>query len=246
MTLDKLIREYLIEVGETNLNKYARFLQYAISGLREFNIDFSGVPTLVALPVNANGTVDLPTDYVSYIRIAVCDGDGNLHSLGYNPNMCIGVDFDKCGNVQANEGADNIGFIWSDNTSHVRNGQLTGGYFGAGGNFNDNGYYRIDEKNNYIVLQNFSGDVLVLEYLSDLSRNSEGNYVVHPYLVEALKSWVQWKASERNTKAALGQRQLNYQDYNRAKSIAQRRMGSFTVDEAKQIVRKNFMLSPKF
>jgi len=247
MELGKIVKEILIEQGETNLNKFARYLQFGISGLREFHLDTTGVPKIIALTVNANGTADLPNDYVSYLKIAVCGFDGNLHSLAYNPNMCMSVDFDDCGNINPNPGGFDgglIGEFW-DIGNHYRNGQNTGGYFGSTP-INRFGNYRIDEKNRLIILQNFTGENLVLEYLADLDMNENGTFEVHPYLVEAIKAYIQWKSSQRNVRAQLGLRQLNYEDYKMEKSKAERRFAAFTISEVHQMINRHNQLSPKF
>ena len=54
-----------MEQGENTSHKIARYIQYGISGLREFALDFSGQTIKIAvLTVNSNGTVDLPDDYI--------------------------------------------------------------------------------------------------------------------------------------------------------------------------------------
>ena len=77
MTADQLVRGFIIETGGGTEHKYARYLQYLISGLREWNLDASGIPKLVLLTVNDNKTVDLPDDYIAFICLAICGDDGN-------------------------------------------------------------------------------------------------------------------------------------------------------------------------
>src|SRR3990167_4579036 len=103
MTLDFLVREYIIGIGDNTPHKYARFLQYGIETLRDLHLDVSGVAKMVSLDVNINGTVDLPDDYISELGVYVCGEDGNLHTLGRNRDMCP-PSTDDCGELQANSG----------------------------------------------------------------------------------------------------------------------------------------------
>lgn len=245
LTLDKLVRELLIESGEQSLHKYASWLQHGLSGLREFNLDVYGIPKIVTLTVNDNDTVDLPEDYIAHIRIAVCGNDGNLHTLGFNRNLCFPMKRNECGNITANTGTPGTAIIENIDGGNWRNGQNLGRQFGIGGGTNANGYYRIDERNGFIALQGYSGGTITLEYLADLERNSTGEFTVHPYLVEAIKCWIFWKTLARNPRIPANQTLLAKQDFRAASNVAKRRMVSFTIEEAKQVIRKTFTMSPK-
>lgn len=244
MTLDSLVRQYLIEVGEQTLHKYARFLQYAIAGLRELSLDTSGVPKTVTLTPSANNTVDLPVDFISHIRIAVCSGDGNLHSLGWNSNMCLLRTYDECGDPKSNTGSGEGGIIDSEG-GHFINDEQVGRYFGLGGGTNSHGYYRIDERNNWITLQNVSASTIWLEYLADIERNTDGEFEVHPYIVEAIKEWIHWKIIQRNVRSPVSQEQRAKHNFLMEKKKAKKRFGSFTFQEANQAIRRTFSLAPK-
>jgi hypothetical protein len=248
MKLDSIVREYLLETGENTEHKYVRFLQYGISGLREFHMDSTGIPKIERMKVNDNMTVDLPQDYLSFIKLAVCDLDGNLHYLGHNPEMCP-LAFDDCGNQERSE-PDNenggFGFYYDYEQGHYRNNESVGRYFGIGGGTNRNGYYKLYEKEGYLALQGFQGSEIYLEYLADLERNSSGEYEVHPYIVEPLKAWMQWKSIQRNPRRGLGDAQLAYKDFLVEKNKAERRLAAFTPEQFLQSVRTNFTLAPRF
>lgn len=244
MTLDQLIREYLVEIGEDTTHKYRRFLQYGISGLREFNLDTNGVPTTVILPVNANDTVNLPDDYINYIKIAICSDDGNLHALGFNPNMCLPRDLDDCGNEEANTGGGTGGIIDSEG-GHFLNNEQVGRYFGLGGGTNSHGYYKIDKKNNWISLQNYTSEEIWLEYLAKIGRDTNGEFQVHPYLEFALKQWMAWLSILRNPRHSVNQEVRAKHNFLSEKRKANKRFGRFTFEEAVQAKRRTFSLTVK-
>jgi len=235
----------MIEFGENSPHKQARYLQYGISGLREFWLDVNGVAKMVLLSVNANGTVDLPEDFIAIIKIAVCGADGNLHHLGVNNNMCP-ISHDDCGEEKKTVGTTggDWGCVNTDN-DHFRNGENVGRYFGIGGGNNINGYYKIDKKNHIIILQHFAGDSVYLEYLGDMERNSDGMFEVHPYLYEAIKAFIFWKSIQRDRNRSANEKQLAYVDFNREQGRAWRRYTSFTKEDAMQVIRKTFTPTAK-
>ena len=88
MTLDQVVREFLIE-NELPEHKYFQSLQFGISCLRELNLDVTGVPVIVELPVSDSDTVDLPVDYINYISLGFCDDAGYFRELGKNNKICL-------------------------------------------------------------------------------------------------------------------------------------------------------------
>jgi hypothetical protein len=227
-------------------------LTIAISGLRELNLDVSGVIKTVVLPVNGNDTVNLPDDYINYVRIGVCNtNDGDVRSLGYNPKMCLPRKFDDCGNFDRTVPADNqdretFTGIWNGyDGGFYRNGEVIGRLFGLGGGNNRNGMYRIDKEMNLIVLQDPQDSEIVLEYLGD-PRTIDGNHQVHGNIVEALKAWIYWKDIQRNRTYGVGDKEQARVDWVREKGKANRRFKHFNMDEAVASVRKSFKQAPKF
>lgn len=246
MTLFDLCKEMLIEVGDSTPHKIARYIQYGISGLREFSLDFSGQTIKIKeLTINSNGTADLPADFISYRRIATCDKDGNLHDLGWNPDMCY-LAPDDCGALTGATDSDGTTiFGYSDND--FRNGEIMGRQFGLGGGNNTRGYYKIDQTNGFIVLQNYTGTSLWLEYVADLERNSNGEFECHPYIISSLKAFIRWQKEVNSTSTYSANReQMAYQNFYREKTKSIRRFQSFTLQEAKDIGRRTFTPSPKF
>lgn len=244
MTLDEIIREYLIESGENTLHKYSRYLQYGISGLRQLNMDVSGIPKLIEIKINPNNTADLPLDYISFVKLAICGQDGTLHHLGFNKNLCVHTD--KCGDIIANNGTIS-GFTGGGDEIHFRAGESVGRYFGVGGGTNRNGYYKLKESDGYIILNGIlQGTRLFLEYLADIQKNEDGKFEVHPYIIETIKLYIAWKSMQFNIRLPANRSQLAKHDYNVERGKSQRRFASFTKEEALQTIRKTFSLAPKF
>jgi hypothetical protein len=84
-----------------------------------------------------------------------------------------------------------------------------------------------------------------MEYLSDLSR-TDGQFAVHPYIIDTVKSYITWKMVESNLNVALNQKEVFRRNYiiEKKKSVA--RFKSFTKEEFLQTMRKGNKLAPKF
>ena len=239
--LKKVVEEYMVEsLGESTLHKYPRILQIAISGIREFNNDVQGVIKTEIFEVSENDTITLPEDFIDYRVIGVCGDNGSIQSLGINDKMCPPLK-DDCGNITGvAKNDDNIPFVNSDSYyyqgSYVRNGEIIGRQFGKGGGQNRWGYYRVWPERGYITLQNYNGGEIVMEYLADIDR-VDGNYKVHPFLTEALKSWIYWKYIQRNRNYPMGEKDRAEREYYNQKRLAKKRLNMPNLKEILQSFR---------
>lgn len=252
-TLEDIVKEYIIEIGESNFNKFARFYQYAVSIFREIHYDVSAIPKSTVINTSDNGSANLPDDYVNYIRIGVIDSNNLFRDLGFSNDIAPKLVFDSCGNPASAESSgtppNNIadGLLASPEgvSSNYRNGEIVGGFFGVGGGNNNLGYYKIDAVNRVISFNKLSQAQVVLEYLADISV-SDGDYIVHPFIIETIKQGIAWKAAERNPRSNLGQIQLANKAYNNAHRQSIRRYKNITISEWAQALRKGNKAAPKF
>lgn len=259
MSLDQVVREMLIEVGESNENKYAKYLQHGISGLREMNMDFAGFPTTVQLPVQTTDTVNLPSDYINWVRVGAVDAFGNICALGLNPNISLHQKYNSCGvPISSVTNSVNASYTvvegdslpaaangWEQYSDSWRNGEMLGRMFGVGGGNSPNGCFTVDKTNNTLVLQDVTVQNVMLEYLSDLTL-VDGHYLVHPFIVEALKCYIFWKAHSRNLRVGLGDKEQARREYFNEYRRATLRFGSASVDEWLRTLRKGVKMAPKF
>lgn len=253
MELDKVVREFLIESGRTE-HRYGQALQFGISCLRELEFDVTGSPTIKNLTVNDNDTVDLPDDYVNYVRIGYYDIYGRFKQLGVNEDIGLNRTLTDCGTrgkrtaVDDTREADDIWIPYPLEyyAEHYRNGEDIGRYYGAGGGNNARGGFRIDKSYSQIQLENYrGGDTLVLEYIADLNK-SEGNFDVHPFAVETVKSWIDWKMNASNPNVPQGFTESKRFLYSRNKKLLIARMASMSIQDLLQAFRKGNKASPKF
>jgi hypothetical protein len=269
-TLSNVINEMLIELGESQTNKFARFYQFGIAFLRRTNFNTSGYPKVRELIINANDTADLPCDYVRYTRIALCI-DGRLYCLGLDESLCLNESYNDCG-VPVGHGnngnGDLINAIPFVGTPLIAdnyvNGEFVGRMFGIGADNNVFGYYRINPAKNQILFANLTSPstvftntnntngvntsgappTVVLEYLADINISDDGDYQVHPFAVEALKDWIFWKYKQRSSKP-LGEQQLAEKNFNDSNRLMRMMFNSSTKEEWVAAFATGNMASPK-
>ena len=73
VSVEEVIKSLLIQQGEYTEHKYMSYLDIAMRGLKELSFDATQEVKAITLTVNDNLTVDLPSDYVDYVRIGVCN-----------------------------------------------------------------------------------------------------------------------------------------------------------------------------
>jgi hypothetical protein len=244
-TLSDICNELLIEMGESQSNKFARFYQLGVAGLRKMNFNTIGVPKVVELTISSADTAPLPNDYVRYTKIALCI-DGRLYCLGEDNSLCLNKNYDDCGNPVAH--GNNItpnGFVSTQYyADHYRNGENMGRFFGIGADNNLLGYYRIDKENNQILFSELTCSAsVVMEYLADIN-SIDGDFEVHPFCVEALKDWIFWKLKQRSSKP-LGEQQLAEQNFRDSSRLMRMMVTSSTKEEWVAAFQSGNQATPK-
>ncbi len=268
-TLTAIVNEMLAEEGHGQTNRFARYYQFGLSFLRRTNFNTSGFPKVKELTINSNDTADLPCDYVRYTRIALCI-DGRLYCLGLDNSLCLNENYNDCGvpighgNSGNGDLINSIPFVGTPLIAdNYVNGEFVGRMFGIGADNNVFGYYRINQKTNQILFANLTSPsdaftstnnsdgvnssgttpTVVLEYLADMSIE-DGDFQVHPFAVEALKDWIQWKYKQRSSKP-LGEQQLAQQNFNESNRLMRMMFNSSTKEEWVAAFASGNMASPK-
>ena len=245
--LSSIVEEYMREEERLDSAYYDLYLDYASTGLRDMSYDVSGVVRQDIVAVNTdNNTADLPTDLVKLVGISAFDSSGKLIALSRNNDLFKGLD--DCGNaVGTSSGAvdSSYSFGFPSGARHFRDGSITGAFYGLGGT-SVFGEYRYNKEYNRIELSTYSSlSNLVIEYISNV-RKVNGSFLVHEYLIEPLKNWIELVSKRR--KRNISKNEINYLEdvYNRSKYVAKLRFSSISFKEMKDLSRRSFMQSPKF
>ena len=234
--VDEVIQNLLIEEGKSSEHEYLRYFNIAMSGLKELNFDTVRQIKTIELSIDHKNTISLPSDYVSYVKIATAGSNGELNQLGRRDKINL-----VHGATSTNVEDKTQHPVFTDNTP----GDGLWGRYGQGGGNNANGYYRENFDEETIEFSDVTGTVII-EYISDGSSDLEGKDIkVHSFAEEALKSYIYWKSIYRKRAINMNEKMVAKKEYYNQKRLARARMQSFNKQEAMQTTRKAFKQAPK-
>lgn len=205
-SLDYVVQNVQLDIGETGSIHYQRYLQWAFRGVKEIGKWTNQNLKSVMIPVNKdNMTVPWPNDYMGYTKIGVPVTFNNrveILILGFNENLALPAQVNSCGEpiTEAVSKIANNNYSPYFNTTfafsnYFHNGQFVSGVYGLGGGFTI-GYYNIDKENSQFVLSSdFPYDFVILEYNSTGVNINKGTYV-REEAVETLIAYIKWRREE--------------------------------------------------
>jgi hypothetical protein len=240
--LSEIVKSYMDLQERGSAHKFAWFMRIARRGYIELWDDLSGEPLRAMLPVDrTNNTAVLPDNFKKDILVYVLDDSGVLISLTRNTNLAKRVD--ECGQM---ENGLVIGYdspIFASATIN-QNLQNVGGRYGLGGR-SVYGDFTIDEQMGRVILSSdFNRDEIYLMYIGDpLEEN--GDYLVHPFLEQPIRDYIYWQSVALKDNVPMSEKQNRFDNYVNSKLWAANQMTSMTVQEVKDLSKKNFMLAPK-
>lgn len=261
VTMD--VDDYISNVNDAMLRNIA------LRGIREFGFDVTSRIKSLKRPINANNTIDLPTDYVDLVKIGIVGADGTVYVLNQNKNINYSRKESTTTTPVDDEGGpmylsqNKVENRTDDKTSTTGADVLSsddpfesyvfrnyiyentlGGLYGIGGG-HGMGEYRINLDQNRIELDT-SSDIseVVIEYVADEARSS--NPLIHVYAEEALRSYMYYKLCERKSTVPANEKMRARSEYYNERRKAKARLGNFTRDEALRTIRKNFKQAPKY
>jgi hypothetical protein len=275
ITLRQLINDYIITLDGDDYTANASdsaIRNFALRGIREFGFDVTSRVKSLKLDIHSNGTAILPDDYVDLVKVGVIGSDGIVRVFNQNKNINYSrqilqdqtVEADVTGdtNLTTDSGSgpldidDNLilnrknakSATTSNDDSYVFNNFVfqggIGRLYGAGG-ANAPGSYRVNlDQNRLEIDAGNSASEIVLEYIADEARST--NPVIHIYAEEAIRSYIYYKLCERKSTVPGGEKSRARAEYYNERRKAKARLGNFTKNEALKVLRKNFMLAPKY
>lgn len=218
VNLDTCVRSVMADLKDFRFRNYRHLLNFAAEGYTELNLFAVDNIKTVLLFQNENFTVDLPKDYIKYLKVGIVI-NGKVWTLGYNKDIAMPREVNECGltipsiiSCSANDTKINFpswGFYFSN---HFRNGQYVGELYGFGGGFNF-AYYKIDQEKRQIVLtDNLPKNQIVLEYKSS-GVSAEGASVIPKQCMRAVKEYIHWKRLEYDDRVPMSTKQRREKQY---------------------------------
>lgn len=192
ITLESVILDYLNEASRSN-NDYFKVYHIAARGYENLGIDFFYKITAVKLPVNANQTVTLPSNYINWTKVGRLNSKGEIIPLYYNNKLSSYMDLsaDRLTDTQDDStiGADQtVQNGWANSW----NGFIYTNIYGTPSGAPFAGSFKIDIDNGVILLdETYTEDYLMLEYVTSPQDGKEQYLPVQ--FREALIAWLWWK-----------------------------------------------------
>ena len=245
--LSEVIYQYLDQSKQTNA-EYRRLWTIGVRGVEELGMDVYSTTKTVKLPVNANKTVSLPSDYIGFSKVGVFNADGEVATLRRNKNLSsykINQSDRLTNNTDNTTGntyrLQDLAYVnYFDGARYVN-------IFGAGSVLNSAGTFDIDEEQCLIYLGNDYGmDYVVLEYLS--SPSDDVDYKIPIQIREAVLAYIAWKDIEHlplGRRASLGDKQLRRKEYYNQKRLANLRENPVMLWDANEVIRIGTKLAAK-
>lgn len=246
MKLDDLVRQYMIYRGNETEANYERYYNAAVRGLRDLRFDVSGTPIVKEIVLDNNGSADLPLDFVRYIKVGLINEYGELISYGENPSLALQQNTNDCGEPTTwasqlpstdygNLNEERYGGFQTTHTNH--HGENIGRFYGVKSRVQI-GEFKIDtERNKLQVSSQTSRRSVILEYMSDIDK-SGNDYVVHPFLEDAVIAYIEWKTNQFKKSVGMGEKQALKFDYYNEKRNALSRFSSKDISILMQYARK--------
>lgn len=244
ISIRAIVMSVLNRLQDYSLKRYKALTQIAIEGFSELNLwTMSGHET-VYLRMSLAKTVELPVDYVDYLKIGV-PINGKLRVITRNDSILLPRTFEdgtSVGNTDSGDESklDNVVFF----SSHFKNGVFVGGLYGLPGGIDTN-YFRIDEENRQIV---FAGDIgrgeIVLEYLSS-GVKTDGSSMVPREAIPALRTYVLWQMIENDQKVAYNAKDRAKREHEEAVSMLVSFQSIFSKEDYLRMLYGSYTQSPR-
>lgn len=234
ISLDSCIYDY-INAAELSQHKYFKLFHLAFTCMEDLGLDFFYQVKSIKVPVNSNQTVTLPADFLSYNKLGILNGNGELVPLKYNENLTTFGDLreDRMTRTDSSNFADYYSFSSPVFFNYWDGGSYSNLYGVSGGGSVYGGGFKIDNANGVILLDaSFGWSDLVLEYTASPQEGQEYRIPVQFRL--AMIAWLSWQdvanlPMKRGTAGVIGMRRHEYFEARR-RAISQYR--PFYLDQA--------------
>lgn len=254
VTLDAIIRNLLMKRGYS-FHWYIRFAVYAKDCLRILSEDDLQVMNTVKLPVDANtNAVDLPDDYMDYVRIGIETGQtvkplvetSKINALVARDSTFTPTTYSAITSTNANNVlyyGSLYPYYW--NTVFWNSyGEFTGRLFGFGAGAEDDTFGVFPERNQIQLTEKLSVTNIILQYISD-GMNSDAATQITPYAYETIDAYILWQMKEHSRTYSDGEAERARQLYINERLILRARKSDLTKERLLRSLQKATYASPK-
>jgi len=245
-TIDIIVRRALLE-NSYPIHWYSEYLFHASTCLRELNIEVLRIINTRTLPVNSDGSVDLPDDFQDDVMLSFNAGallKPIPHRDSINPtrvhSATTGAFEQQPTTTTLSQGGLYFPFVgrtWYWNISDY--GEPTGRLFGSDGE-NPNGYKVIKERGQIQLYGEFTGGNVVLQYISD-GQSLDNASMVDNMAFATVQAYINWKRTPNASNEFSPEGRLFYNTKRKLRG----RMNNLTPDDIRNIIHSAYTAAIK-
>lgn len=242
--LTQVVTYFIDEAGLTQA-EFRRLWTLAFRGLVNMGFNTMWQAKTVKLPVAGNLTANLPSDYLSWVKVGVFGDNGVISVLSVNNNLSNykSLSPNRLTNIEAQE-PDPLDIVVSPYFYNFYNDGSYTHLFGVGGGLMTPGECKVDEQNGVILFDpNFSFSEVVLEYLS--SPEQDDDYTIDVRCQEALISWLRWKDVQSSKSVSATEKRDRRRAYYDDLVLCKKYLKPMRLQEIEEAVRQNSNLKLK-
>lgn len=234
--------------------EFMRLWNMLVWGLKtEFNLNITGVFKTVILEVNANKTVYLPCDCITYSKIGQLNDKGEVVTYKRNDQLSTlitGVTDNRTNGAPVVSGAIGINGLFPFGQGYYVNYFYQGvsyQLYGANSGTVTRGEYKVDDDQGLIFLsQDTHASSIVLEYLSNGYEDGCCDYSVDVRAAECMKTYLRWQnAIDQPKKYNQSQIDGYKREFYRTKRITMMMLNPFILNEMESITHSSPKLAAK-
>lgn len=258
-SLSKIVNEFLSSSDRSN-HDFVRLYNIARRGVEnEFNLDTTGGFKTVLLDVNPNKTVEIPEWACGWSKIGIVNQNGEFVTLKANDNLTTyhSIYYSSSDRVQGVPVLQTYGYGDSIPTGapylfpyyyfNFYNSGSSFNLFGLPSGRGTVGTYKIDVKNNIIVLgSDFNYSQILFEGLTDGFDEDAQDYMIDIKAAECMMNWIRWQNMiDLPKKYSLSAVKAAEKRYTNSKRISKVRLNPVNIGEMQDAERDSWKLTAR-
>lgn len=218
-----VVDNYLFLKGNWSASNFQRYLHIVLNGRQYYGFTSSTEYKTVNLTISALNVIDVPIDFIDYVRIGM-ESDNQIWTLTKNNNIVLPTGI-------------SCGALTSADTTPIADATLWLDFSSTGGkNFM---YYRYDKESRRIVFRGDGvGREVILEYISDGVSMDAETYVPSD-MVPMLTAYLEWQLKLYGDKENKSNSDTEYygREFRACRKDYQSSKLKFTADELLDTIR---------
>jgi hypothetical protein len=214
----------------------------AVEYLTEHNIFYKKGGKDALLDVSVTNTVDLPSDYVDYIRIGIII-NGKIWTLGLNEDIPFTSKL-NCGVEETPDDNITVPASIENYVAEHQNMPVFMYHYGVSGGQNYS-KYRIDKERRQIIFDTaIPYSKIYIEYVSS-GVSIDGETYVPRQVVPCIRQYLIWQALENDPRVPMNEKERKMAQYEKELRLLNSFDNAFTVDEFKDMLYETSRQTPK-